>query len=98
MVSRMKCRSCKSTETVLRGFRYNQSGKKQMGLCKDCGKKFTPGKFWKARFTEEQIKTAVKLYSKGLSAAEVKEKMKHKGVKVSRWTIIKWYNKFAGKI
>ena len=94
----MKCRYCKSEEVVWRGYRYNQNGKKRMGLCKHCGKKFTPGRFWKARFKEENIREAVKLYSKGLSSAEVKEKMKKKGVKVSRWTIIKWYNKFAGKI
>jgi len=74
------------------------SGKKQMGLCISCGKKFTPGKLWKARFKEEDVKAAVKFYSKGMSAAEVKEKMKHRDVIVSRWTIIKWYNKYAGKI
>jgi len=94
----MKCRYCKSEEVVWRGYRYNMSGKKRMGLCNGCGKKFTPGGFWKARFKEEDVKAAVKFYLKGMSAAEVKEKMKHRGVKVSRWTIIKWYNKYAGKI
>jgi transposase-like protein len=46
------------------------------------------------RFSPEEIKRAVSLYRKGYSLAEAKLRMEREGVKVSRWTILKWSKKY----
>lgn len=68
-----------------------------MKLCKSCRRKFTPDDgYLRMRFSPEVIDEAVKLRKKGFSSAEVKEHLKrYEGVKVSRWTIIKWERKFG---
>jgi len=96
---RKECSFCGSRNTVWRGYRYNVSGKKRMMLCKSCGKKFTPDNgFLRMRFKPEVIKKAVVLRKKGYSSAEVKEHLqRYEGIKVSRWTIIKWERKYGKK-
>lgn len=47
------------------------------------------------RFAKKDVMYAVKLYTRGLSSSKVQEKLADKNVRVSRWTIIKWYNKFG---
>jgi len=47
------------------------------------------------RFEKSYVMYAVRLYKRGMSAAKVKESMEGRGVKVSRWTIIKWSKKFG---
>ncbi|MFH1445323.1 MAG: hypothetical protein ABIF08_02465 [Nanoarchaeota archaeon] len=50
------------------------------------------------RFKKDTIMKAVALYSKGLSLSEVQQEMKHRhGIKVSRWTILKWFKKYIKK-
>jgi len=46
------------------------------------------------RFRKNEVMQAVRLYKRGMSAAKVKESMEARGIKVSRWTIIKWNKKF----
>lgn len=46
------------------------------------------------RFSPQEIKRAVTLYKKGFSLAEVKLRMEREGVRVSRWTILKWTKKY----
>jgi transposase-like protein len=91
-----KCPYCGSNKTVWRGYRYNERTKKRMRLCKDCGRKFTArDKFWRMRFSEDDIMEAVRLYKKGYSAADVVTHMKRNhGIKISRWTVILWARKF----
>ena len=91
-----KCPKCGSTASVWRGYRYNKSGKKHMRECRECGTKFTPNNgFLRMRYRPDDIKYAVKMYEKGKSSAQVVDLMKARGIKVSRWTVIKWARKYA---
>ena len=67
-----------------------------MKLCKKCGCKFTPDDgYLRMRFKPGIIRKAMDLRKKGYSSAEVKENLKrYEGIKVSRWTIIKWERKY----
>ena len=91
-----KCPHCGSRKAVLRGFRKNSSEKKQLFLCKSCGKKFTPDDgFLRMRFPPAVIREAVSLYQKGLSSSEVRMRLEREGVRVSRWTILKWARRYG---
>ncbi len=90
----MKCPYCGSQETVWRGWRYNMKGKTRLRLCNGCGRKFTPGSFKRMRYPEQTILKAVSLYKREKSSSKVQRRLKADGVKVSRWTIIKWTRKF----
>lgn len=92
-----KCPYCASKRIVFRGYRYNENSQKHLRLCKSCGRKFTlRNKYYRMRFSEEDIKRAVSLYSKGYSAAEVVLNMKRQhGIKISRWTVITWHRKYG---
>lgn len=93
-----KCPVCKSAQTVWRGYRYNRSGKKHLRQCNRCGRKFTPDEgFLRMRYKPDDILYAVKLYQKGKSSAQVVDTLSRRGVKVSRWTVIKWARKYAYK-
>ena len=95
MQKRIFCPYCKSPNFVFRGYRYNEKSKKHLRLCKKCGRKFTlRDKYFRMRFTKEDIRRAVSLYKKGFSLAEVKLRLEREGVKVSRWTILKWSKKY----
>ena len=90
-----KCPFCGSSASVWRGYRYNEKSKKRMKLCKSCGKKFTPDPhFWRMRFSPEEIREAVRLYTRGFSSAEVQLHLKRRGIRVSRWTVILWHRKY----
>lgn len=70
-------------------------GKKRLRLCKVCGRKFTHhDRYFRMRFSPQEIQRAVSLYKKGFSLAEAKLRMEREGVKVSRWTILKWSKKY----
>lgn len=91
------CPHCGS-RSVKRGFRKTRLGRKQLYLCAKCRRKSTPKQSaWlpRMRFTEKNVMTAVKLYKGGRSSSEVQKSMRERGVRVSRWTIIKWSRKFG---
>ena len=91
-----KCPRCGSAKAVLRGFRHNQKGDKQLFLCRACGRKFTlDNGYLRMRFPPNVIREAVSLYGKGFSSAEVRTRLEREGVKVSRWTVIKWVRRFG---
>ena len=91
-----KCPYCGSKKTVWRGYRYNDRTKKRMRLCNNCKRKYTSrDKFWRMRFSKEEIEEVVSLYKKGYSTSEVVLHMKRKGVKISRWTVILWVRKYS---
>jgi len=91
-----RCPACRSSSAVYRGFRHNAKSKKQLMLCRKCGRKFTPDDgFLRMRFRKEDIMEAVYLYSKDFSLAEVQKRMERKGVKVSRWTVLLWVRKYG---
>ena len=92
------CPYCSSKSVVWRGYRYNEKTKKHLRLCKKCGRKFTTrDAFFRMRYSPKEIKRAVILYKKGYSLAEVKLRMEREGVRVSRWTILKWFRKYKKK-
>ena len=94
-MTRNKCPYCHSTRTVWRGYRYNEKSKKRMRLCNACKRKFTPrDRFWRMRFSGEEILKAVALRRKGFSSAEAKKHLERRGIRVSRWTILKWAKKY----
>jgi transposase-like protein len=91
-----KCPYCSSVRFVYRGYRYNEKSKKRLRLCKKCGRKFTShDRYFRMRFSPEEIRRAVTLYKKGFSLAEAKLRMEREGVRVSRWTILKWHRKYT---
>jgi transposase-like protein len=102
-----KCPHCHGSHTVLRGFRHNQGivgrcpetpsfQKKQLFLCKSCGRKFTPDDgYLRMRFPRETIRKAVSLYGKGFSSSEVRTRLERQGIRVSRWTVLKWVKRFG---
>ncbi len=91
-----RCPHCRGSHTVLRGFRRNASGDKQLFLCRSCGRKFTQDDgYLRMRFSPKDIKEAVSLYGKGYSSAEVRTRLERRGVKVSRWTVLKWARRFG---
>ena len=93
----MKCPYCGNQEIVWRGWRYNMKGKIRMRQCSKCRRKFTPGPFKRMRYSESVIMRAVSLYKQEKSSAKVKKRLAASGIKVSRWTIIKWARKFGRK-
>lgn len=93
---KLACPYCLSGKTVLRGFRKNDSGKKQLFLCRSCGRKFTPDNgYLRMRFSPKAIREAVSLYGKGFSSAEVRTRLERRGIRVSRWTVLKWARKYG---
>ncbi len=72
---------------------------KHMRMCKSCGRKYTPDDgYLRMRFKPEIIRKAMALRKKGYSSAEVREHLqRYEGIKVSRWTVIKWERKFVKK-
>ena len=79
-----------------RGYRYNEKTKKHLRLCTSCGRKFTPDDgFFRMRFSPQEIGRGVELYQKGFSLAEAKLRLEREGVRVSRWTILKWSKKYG---
>ncbi|MCX6814703.1 MAG: hypothetical protein NTY20_03590 [Candidatus Aenigmarchaeota archaeon] len=92
-----KCPYCHGSGIVFRGFRHNLKARKQLFLCRACGRKFTPDDgYLRMRFPPEVIREAVSLYSKGFSSADVSNHLARKmGVKVSRWTVLCWVKKYG---
>jgi transposase-like protein len=89
------CPYCQGRKAVLRGFRRNISGDKQLFLCTSCGRKFTQNDgYLRMRFSPGTIREAVSLQKKGYSLAEVRTRLERKGVAVSRWSIAKWARRF----
>ena len=92
-----KCPKCGSNDSVWRGYRYNESGKRRLRKCKNCGSKFSPDDgFLRRRFQKKHIVEAVSLHQSGLSLSKVKDHMwQHHGVKVSRWMILLWCRDYS---
>lgn len=89
-----KCRFCRSEKTVKRGFRHLEKRKKQLYLCNSCKRKFTVDDgYLKMRHDKKVVEYAVRLYGNH-SSSEVKDILRRKGIRVSRWTIIKWSKRF----
>src|SRR3989338_288101 len=78
----LECEKCKSKDVAKKGFRYNQTGKKQKYHCNDCDSWFVPDDgFKKMRHLPKDVVRAIHLHDDG--------------VKVTRWTIAEWHHKFG---
>ena len=93
----LECEKCKSKDVAKKGFRYNQTGKKQKYHCNDCDSWFVPDDgFKKMRHLPKDVVRAIHLHDDGLSLSKVQNQMwQHDGVKVTRWTIAEWHHKFG---
>jgi transposase-like protein len=93
----MKCPECKNNDIVKRGRRYNQSGTKQLYLCKKCQLTFMKSDgFERMRHNKKIIARAIHMHNDGLSLFQVQNHLwQHDGVKVTRKTISDWTKKYS---
>jgi len=92
----MKCPHCSSTNMINSGYRTTKLGKKTIKKCIKCSKKFTiSNSFPRYRFSKKIILKAVSLYKQKKSLSQVKDYLyDNYKIKVSRYTISKWYKRF----
>jgi transposase-like protein len=93
-----KCPYCGSSQTILKGFRYNKSGAVRIRKCKDCGKWFkdTIMAEEKGNNTLPAI-VALDLYYKGLSIREIRHHLKQVyNLDKSVSTVHRWILKLTG--
>lgn len=93
----MNCVYCESENVVKRGKRYNQSGTKQLFLCRDCDGSFIEHDgFERMRHRKEDIVRAIHQHEDGMSLKNVKNHLwQHDGVKISREGIRLWEKKYS---
>ena len=93
----LKCSNCKSKDVRKRGFRFNDSGKKQKYQCFSCKKWFVEDDGFKRMRKKPKIITrAVHMHNDGMSLWDVKDHLwQHDGVKITRKTILDWKKKYS---
>ncbi len=92
-----RCPKCNSKHIIKKGFRKNQSCKKQKFQCFDCKVWFIDDiGFNKIRFKPEIIVRAIHMHEDGMSLSKVQNHLwQHDNVKVTRWTISEWTKKYS---
>ena len=91
----MNCKYCESSKVVKKGWRKSKNGSKQVYLCKDCGKRFTPG-LAKKRFNINIILNAVNAYNQGYSYSEVCELISRKNkVILGKSSVARWVKEYS---
>ena len=90
------CEYCGSGNVVKKGFRHNESGKKQKYFCHACKRWFIEDDgFKRMRHDPKVIARAIHEYADGFSLEKVKNHLsQHDETYVSRWTIRKWLVKY----
>lgn len=98
----IRCPKCKSDTVVRKGFRHNQSGKKQKYQCtqKNCKNWFVyDDGFKRMRKPKEVIVRAIHQFNDGLSLSKVKNHLyQHDNVDISRAGILYWVKKYSDLI
>lgn len=91
-----KCIHCNSNKIYAIQTRKNKSNIKQIYLCKNCNRRFTPDDgFKKFRHPPFIIKTAIKLIQENLSLGQITYDLNQNfRIRVSRKTILDWKKKF----
>ena len=90
-----KCPYCESSLVIKQGVRHNDCVERQMWKCKKCSKKFTiDDGFLRMRHKKKTIKDALEMRAQGMSLADVKARLDARGIKISRWAILKWERKY----
>lgn len=90
------CEYCNSRKVVKKGFRHNESGKKQKYYCLACKKWFVENDgFKRMRHNPKVIVRAIHQYADGFSLGKVKNHLnQHDETDVSRWTVRNWIVKY----
>ena len=99
-MEKIKCRYCKSENTVKRGLSQTQNrGKQQRHLCKDCKKTFIlDNGFWKKKNSEAKITAAIDLYFSNLSSRKVRNHFRrHWEHNASHVTVLNWCREYTLK-
>lgn len=91
------CPKCKSNDIRKKGFRYNESGKKQKYQCCFCKYFFIQDDgFKKMRHRKEDIVRAIHMHIDGMSLFNTQNHLwQHDGVKVTRKSISDWTKKYS---
>lgn len=96
------CPKCKSNAVARKGFRHNQSGKKQKYQCtkKHCKTWFVyDDGFKRMRKPKEAIVRAIHQFNDGLSLSKVKNHLhQHDNVDISCPGILYWVKKYSDHI
>lgn len=93
-----KCPYCSSGKRIwCKGWRYNQSGKKQMWWCNYCKRRFTPDDgFWKMKHKPEVIAEACSSYRRGMSFNSVSKHFReYAKAKICSATVFNWVKKYT---
>lgn len=91
------CPKCKSSHINKKGFRKNESSKKQKYQCFDCKHWFVePDGFERMRHNAKVIVRAIHMHNDGMSLFKVKTHLwQYDKVKVTRATISRWTKKYS---
>lgn len=91
------CIFCKSSAVVKNGVRKRKVRKKQIFLCRSCGKQFVdPDGFERMRHKGRDIARAIHMHNDGLSFDQVRNHLwQYDGVRVTRQAIWFWKKKYA---
>lgn len=94
------CEYCESKNIVKKGFRHNESGRKQKYFCHACRRWFVEDDgFKRMRHDPKVIVRAIHEYADGFSLGKVKNHLsQHDETDVSRWTVRKWVVKFESHL
>jgi len=92
-----RCPKCDSKHILKKGFRKNQSGKKQKFQCFDCKAHFIDDNgFNRMRFKPAIIVRAIHMHEDGMSLSKVQNHLwQHDNVKVTRWAISEWTKNYS---
>jgi len=95
MDGKIICPRCRYSDVVKGGKRKVKFGERQTYLCKNCGKRFTLGKYSHKTYPGRVINTAISLYNLGYTLDECKrEGNKRFKVSVGKSTISNWVNEY----
>lgn len=93
----IQCEKCKSKDIAKKGYRVNNSGRKQKYQCCVCKHWFVEDDgFKKMRTDPKIIVRAIHQHEDGFSLSKVQNHLwQHDGIKITRWTISKWKKKYS---
>ena len=95
MDGKIICPRCRYSDVVKSGRRKVKFGERQIYLCKNCGRRFSLGKFSGKSFPAKVIISAITLYNIGYSLKECKSELKKRfKVNVGKSAISKWVREY----
>ena len=94
------CPKCRNSDIAKKGFRYNQSGKKQKYQCAKCKAWFVyDDGFKRMRKPKESFVRAIHMVNDGMSLSKVQNHLhQHDDVSITQPGILHWVKKFSKHI